>query len=259
MLNIVIPMAGRGSRFASAGYDVPKPLIPVAGVPMIELVVDNIAPARPHRFIFLVLQEHLETRRVAELIHDIAPGSVIVPVREVTQGAACTVLLAREHVDTSEPLMIANSDQWVVTDIDEYLRAGDAPGTDGLIMTMVAQDKKWSYVGYDERGYVSTVVEKQVISDQATVGIYNFTRGSDFVAAADEMIASDLRVNGEFYVAPVYNQIIEKKARVATFSVGDVEGGMWGLGTPEDLELFLASPVAARATERARTRRASLA
>lgn len=244
-LNIVIPMAGRGSRFADAGYDVPKPFIPVQGKPMIEWVVDNVRPSRPHRFVFLCLAEHLRRYDFAARLTEIAPGSEVIAVDGVTEGAACTVLLARDLIDGDAPLMTANSDQWVDADIDEYLQCADDPTEAGLIMTMWADHPKWSYVRLDD-GVVVEVVEKEVVSNEATVGIYNFAHGADYVRAADEMIARDLRVNGEFYVAPTYNQLIAEGLSIGYDNIGSVEDNVYGLGTPEDLELFLASPVSHR-------------
>lgn len=237
MLNIVLPIAGRGSRFSAVGYVQPKPLIPVLGKPMIAFVVANLRPRRSHRFIFLALREHQEQWGVASILETAAPGCKIVWVDAVTQGAACTVLLAQDLIDNDQPLMIANTDQFVATDIDTYLAVGD--GMDGLIMTFPAQDPKWSYVRRDVQGAVVEVVEKQVVSHEATVGIYNFARGSDFVAAAHAMVASDLRVNGEFYVAPTYNQLIAQGQSIGTFQIGAEGVGMHGLGTPDDLERFL--------------------
>ena len=239
-LNIVIPMAGRGSRFVAAGYDVPKPFIDVHGRPMIGWVVENLRPSREHRFIFLCLAEHREHFGALEAI---APDAEIIVVDRVTEGAACTVLLARELIDTGAPLMIANSDQWVDMSIDPYLDAAEDPELTGLIMTMRADDPKWSFARLDEDGFVAEVVEKVVVSDEATVGIYNFARGADYVRAADAMIAADERVTGEFYVAPTYNQLIAEGARIGVYNVGDVEDGMYGLGTPADLEAFLRAPV----------------
>lgn len=238
-LNIVVPMAGRGSRFASAGFTTPKPLIPLGGRPMIEWIIENIRPARPHRFAFLCLVEHLERYpEVPAEIRRLCPGCEIVPVTAVTEGAACTVLLARELIDNDEPLMIANSDQIVDLAIDDYLAAADAPNVAGLIMTFWSDHPKWSYCRLRDDGTVGEVVEKQVVSNEATVGIYNFARGHDFVRAADAMIAADLRVNNEFYVAPCYNQLIVEGARVVTMKTGREYDGMYGLGIPEDLEFF---------------------
>lgn len=247
MLNIVLPIAGRGSRFAVAGYTLPKPLIPVHGEPMIAAVVRNIRPSRPHRFIFVALAEHLEHAGMREALEAAAPGCVIVPVDKVTEGAACTVLLARDYINNNDALMLANSDQWVDVDINRYLAAMDEQSADGLIMTMQADDPKWSFVGLDSDGLVTRVVEKEVISHEATVGIYNFRHGADFVRGADQMIAKNLRVNNEFYVAPVYNELIAEGARIAIHNVGREGAGMYGLGIPRDLEAFLADPVSLKA------------
>jgi NDP-sugar pyrophosphorylase family protein len=248
MLNIVLPIAGRGSRFVDAGYTLPKPLIPVHGIPMIEVVVRNVRPQQAHHFTFIALQEHLGALGMRETLERIAPGCTIVPVTQVTEGAACTVLLARDVIDNNQPLMLANSDQWVDIDINDYLSEMDLKGADGLIMTMRADHPKWSYVGFDESGRVNRVVEKQVVSNEATVGIYNFRRGCDYVRAAEQMIAKNLRVNNEFYVAPVYNEMIEWGARVIIHNIGSAGNGMYGMGVPSDLNLFLSSPVSHKAT-----------
>ena len=237
-------MAGRGSRFARQGYTTPKPLIDVLGTPMIELVTENIRPSCPHRFIYLCLQEHIEKYNLQDELQRIAPGCVIVPVDHVTEGAACTVLLARDYIDNDDELMIANSDQYVDIHVDDYLAA--MKNNDGLIMTMTASEDKWSYIAYDEDRHVTLVREKEVISSEATVGIYNFAHGSDYVYYADEMIGRDLRVKGEFYVAPVYNLMIEADKKIGFYNIGSDGNGMYGLGIPEDLQSFLKSDMADR-------------
>ena len=237
MLNIVIPMAGRGSRFAEAGYEMPKPLIDVHGKYMIEVVTNNVRPKCPHRFIYLCLQEHLDKYGVAQKLEAISPGCIIVPVDSVTEGAACTVLLAEQYIDSEDPLMTANSDQFIDYDINAYL--DKMKETDGLIMTMTANDPKWSFVRLDENDLVTEVREKEVISDEATVGIYNFAHGSDYVRYAHEMIDADERVNGEFYVAPVYNRIIKAGKKISYCNIGSEAAGMYGLGIPRDLDIFL--------------------
>lgn len=237
MLNIVIPMAGRGSRFAKEGYAMPKPLIDVHGKPMIEVVTNNIRPKCEHKFIYLCLQEHLEKYNLENRLKEMSPNCIVVPVNQVTEGAACTVLLAEKYIDNEDMLMMANSDQYVDIDINEYIQAMD--DSDGLIMTMYADDPKWSFIKYDERKYVTMVREKEVISNEATVGIYNFKRGSDFVQYAYQMIDKNIRVNNEFYVAPVYNEMIEDGKKVKFYNVGREDDGMYGLGTPGDLKKFL--------------------
>ena len=238
MLNIVIPMAGRGSRFAQAGYQNPKPLIDVAGHAMIEMVVKNITPECECRFIFICQREHMEKFPLEIMLRKAAGECVLIPIDYVTEGAACTVLLSEKYIDNSDPLMIANSDQFVDVDINSYLKA--MSGYDGLIMTMPAEHPKWSYIRYNEAGLVTEVREKEVISDQATVGIYNYAHGRDFVRYAHRMIDKNIRVNNEFYVAPVYNEMIEDGKRITYHDIGDK---MHGLGTPEDLELFLKTSV----------------
>jgi dTDP-glucose pyrophosphorylase len=238
-LNIVVPMAGRGSRFANAGYTDPKPLISLGGRPMIQWVIENITPDRAHRFHFICLSEHLERYpEVPAKLLELCPGAEIIPVNKVTEGAACTVLLARDSIDSEAPLMIANSDQIVDLPIDDYLAAGDAPDVSGLIMTFWSDDPKWSFCAMREDRTVSKVVEKEVISNEATVGIYNFAKGRDFVRAADLMIKRNLRVKGEFYVAPCYNQLIEEGENVVVARTGKEREGMYGLGIPADLDFF---------------------
>lgn len=238
MLNIVVPMAGRGSRFADAGYTMPKPLIDVHGRPMIEYVTKNIAPNCEHRFIYICQQEHLEKFDLENRLKVIAPGCIVITVDHITEGAACTVLLAQDYIDNNDALMIANSDQYVDTDINAYLTA--MKENDGLIMTMPAADPKWSFIKYDENGLVTMVREKEVISNEATVGIYNYKCGSDFVKYARQMIEKNIRVNNEFYVAPVYNEMIEDGMKIVFNNVG---AKMFGLGIPEDLEAFLQNPI----------------
>ena len=240
-MNIVIPMAGAGSRFSSQGYTDPKPLIRINGVPMIRVVIENIKPAMPHKFIFICQKEHIKKYDLAKNLKKWAPGCDIVEINGITDGAACTVLKSEEIIDNDEPLMIANSDQYIDININSYIEFIQNTGMDGTIMTMKAHSSKWSYLGLDNDSNITRVVEKEVISDEATVGIYNFSKGSQFVRAANEMIENNLRVNNEFYVAPVYNMLIKKGFKFNYFNIGNVENGMHGLGTPEDLKVFLKS------------------
>jgi dTDP-glucose pyrophosphorylase len=254
MINIVIPMAGAGSRFATAGYIEPKPLILIHGLPMIRLVIENLRPKRTaHRFIFLAQRAHLDHYGMREkLISWAGPNAVVMSLDGLTEGAACTVLLAKSLIATQEPLMIANCDQYVDVAIDDYLDHINGTELNGLIMTMTAKDPKWSFVGLDRTNRVTVVVEKKVISNEATVGIYNFAHGSDFVRAAEAMIEKNLRVNNEFYVAPSYNEMIQSETRggskVGIFNIGSDGHGMYGLGVPEDLQRFLGLPVSHSAT-----------
>lgn len=255
MLNIVIPMAGNGSRFTEAGYLDPKPLIPVHGIPMIEVVINNLRPEQPHRFIFICQERHDREYGIASFLRAIEPAADVILLNGVTQGAACTVLTAKSVINSRSPLMIANCDQWINYSIDDYLAAFDWKQWDGFIMCMTASAPKWSFVQREPSGRVCGVVEKQVVSDEATVGIYNFAAGCDFVAGAEAMIAANLRVNNEFYVAPVYTQLASSGKRIGTLSVGTDRDGMYGLGTPADLKHFLACDFADRVQDERRTQR----
>ena len=234
MLNIVVPMAGRGSRFAEAGYVNPKPLIDIYGHPMIEYVTKNITSECDHRFIYVCQEEHLDKFNLETELRRMAPGCEIITIDHITEGAACTVLLAEKYIDNDDELMIANSDQYITMDVNKYLEALGM--NDGLIMTMPANDPKWSFIKYDENGYVQMVREKEVLSNEATVGIYNYKHGSDFVKYAHQMIDKNIRVNNEFYVAPVYNEMIDDGKRIVFDNVGD---SMYGLGIPDDLNYFM--------------------
>ena len=234
-MNVLIPMAGRGSRFATQGYTFPKPLIDVKGKPMIQVVTENLNIKA--NYTFIVQKEHYEKYSLQHLLNLIAPNCNIVQVDGITEGAACTTLLAKEYIDNDEPLLMANSDQFVEWDSNETLYAFSNGNCDGGIITFPATHPKWSYAKLGEDGYVSEVAEKKPISEHATVGIYWWAKGSDYVKYAEQMIEKDIRVNNEYYVCPVFNEAIGdgKKVRIKEIE----KEGMWGIGTPEDLNYFL--------------------
>lgn len=238
-INIVVPMAGLGSRFQNVGFQNPKPLIEVLGEPMISLVVRNLTPSVPHRFIFICQREHEEKYGIKKHLEKIASGCDVKLISGVTEGAACTVLEASDMVDHNQPLIIANCDQYIKASMDEYIDSWGRSGNQGYIMTMKANEDKWSYVRLNQSNLVLDVVEKVVVSDEATVGIYNFEKASDFIAAASIMIQRDIRVNGEFYVAPVYNMLIDDGYEVGIHNIGECDRTMYGLGTPEDLSEYI--------------------
>jgi dTDP-glucose pyrophosphorylase len=221
-------MAGRGSRFADVGYTFPKPLIEVNGKPMIQVVLENLNIEA--NYTFVVRKEHYDKYSLQYLLTLIAPGCNIIQVDELTEGSACTTLLAKEFIDNDDPLLLANSDQFMEWNSNECLYAFNADGIDAGILTFKATHAK---VGED--GFVSEVAEKKPISDDATVGVYFWKKGSDYVKYAEQMIDKDIRTNGEFYICPVFNEAIAdgKKVRIK-----EIER-MWGIGTPEDLNYFL--------------------
>jgi dTDP-glucose pyrophosphorylase len=232
-MNVLIPMAGAGSRFAQAGYTFPKPLIEVNGKPMIQVVVENLNVDA--HFIFLVQKQHYEKYNLKQLLNLIAPNCDIIQVDGLTEGAACTTLLAKELIDNDEPLLMANSDQYVEWNSNECLYAFTADAIDGGIVSFKATHPKWSFAKIGDDGLVTEVAEKNPISDNATVGIYFWKKGSDYVKYAEQMIEKNIRTNNEFYVAPVFNEAIEDGKKIRLKQIDK----MWGIGTPEDLNYFL--------------------
>jgi dTDP-glucose pyrophosphorylase len=236
MINIVIPASGLGSRFTAAKYSEPKPFIDVNGEPMICAVTRNIRPKYiEHRVIWLVKSEHI--LRADQLAKEF--NAICVPVFETTAGAACTVMLASKYIDNNEGLLIANSDQIVDVSMDNFIVASE--NSDGSIMVFPATENKWSYARLDKDGLmVEEVAEKIVISPYATVGIYYFEEGGYFIRAAKRMIRKDIRFRNEFYVAPVFNELILENMSVRAYHVDAKR--VHGLGTPEDLERYVSQP-----------------
>ena len=233
-MNVLIPMAGAGSRFEQAGYTFPKPLIEVDGKPMIQVVVENLNIDAKH--IFIVQKEHYEKYNLKYLLNLITNNNCeIVQVDGITEGAACTTLLAKQFIDNDEPLVMANSDQFVEWDSNEFMYSMTADDVDGGILSFKATHPKWSFAKLDDDGFVSEVAEKKPISDIATVGVYYWKKGSDYVKYAEQMIDKDVRTNNEFYVCPVFNEAIGDDKKVKVFPIEK----MWGLGTPEDLNNYL--------------------
>lgn len=235
-INIVIPMAGAGSRFAKAGYALPKPFIDVLGKPMICHVLENLNMPDA-RFILLARKEHYDNQRETVDWIKARYAAEFVLIDKLTEGAACTVLHAHRLIDNDTPLLIANSDQIVDMDIEDFISDSDRRGLDGSVLCFEDSDPKWSFAKLDENGLITMIREKEPISENATVGIYYFHEGRDFVENAIDMLVRNERVNNEFYVAPVYNYAIEQGRRFGIYSID--KNQMHGTGTPEDLDKYI--------------------
>ena len=232
-LNIVIPMAGEGSRFKEAGFSFPKPLIEINQKPMIQVVIESLG--LKGNYIFLVRKEHLDKYNLKNFLNLLVPNCKIVLVDKLTEGAACTVLLTKKFIDNDKPLIISNSDQFIEWNSSKTMYNFVNKKADGGILTFNAIHPKWSYAKLDSNENVVEVAEKKVISNNATVGVYYWRFGKDFVKYAEQMIKKNKRVNNEFYVCPVFNEAIKDKKKI---KINNVES-MWGLGTPEDLDYFM--------------------
>jgi dTDP-glucose pyrophosphorylase len=236
-VNVIIPAAGEGSRFANAGWKKPKPFIDVEGRPMVDHVIKNVSPVGAS-ITMLLRAAHMKSQPAIVQNFE-AAGVRILPVDHLTEGTACTVLLARKFFDNDLPMMVVNSDQLVEFDVTHYVQDCFDRGLDGSILVFrdPSMDVKWSFAKLDGSELVTEVAEKNPISDLATVGIYLFMRGRDFVSAAADMFAANERVSGEFYTCPVYNYMIANGARIGVYEVS--MDAMSGLGTPGDLSEFL--------------------
>ena len=232
-MNVLIPMAGAGSRFEKAGYTFPKPLIDVNGKPMIQVVVDNLNINAKH--IFIVQKSHYEKYNLDNVLSSIVSDCEIIQVDGLTVGAACTTLLAKNLINNNQPLLMANSDQFIEWDSNQFMYSMIGDTIDAGILTFESTHPKWSYAKLNDSGFVSEVAEKNPISKHATVGVYYWNKGCDYVKYAEQMINNNIRVNNEFYVCPVFNEAIKDQKRIKTFSVNK----MWGLGTPEDLNNYI--------------------
>lgn len=243
MIKILIPLSGEGKRFEKSGYTDPKPFIPVVpGVTLIELVVQNLIPRDRSiqvEFIFVCKEEHIEKYKFNEMMQKKLDGIPfkIVSIKKPTEGAACSALLAKDFIDENSPLMIANCDQYIDTVcLNFWYMKVTSPANvdDGKVMSFFSNDKKWSYVRLDKDKNIIEVAEKKTISSWATAGIYWWKRGGDFLESAEKMMEKDFRVNGEFYIAPSFNEMILAGKHLGIFTIQPHE--MKGLGTPEDLQ-----------------------
>ena len=232
-MNILIPMAGAGKRFADAGYIFPKPLIEINNKPMIQWVIESLNIEG--KFIFIVQKEHQEKFNIKSVLKILKPNCEIIELDKITEGAACTTLLAKKYINNKNPLIIANSDQFIKWNSAKTIYDFTSKNLDGGILTFESIHPKWSYAKCGTNQIVEEVAEKKVISKNATVGVYYWKHGSDYVKFAEDMIKKNIRVNNEFYVCPVFNEAIKKNKII---KISEIEE-MWGLGTPQDLQNFI--------------------
>lgn len=224
-MNIIIPMAGAGTRLKEYS-PLPKPLIDLNGKTMIERVVENIGI--DGRYIFIVQEEHYDKYNLQSLLDKIKPGCFIVKSNGLTEGGACSTLLAK-HLINSSPLLIANSDALLEWNPLEFLKVEPY---DGIVVTFECSNPRYGYV--KQNGFITEMAEKKVISNQAMAGVHYWSNGLDYIKYAERMIHSNKRTNGEFYVCMVNEEALGEK-RFVTHHIPKV----WDLGTPEAIELYL--------------------
>jgi len=233
-MKVVVPMAGRGSRLAAEGITTPKPLLPVAGRPMLAWALESLVGLSYSEMIFVALKAHDGDYHLQDALRPWVTGEPSVILLDgVTEGQLCTVLAAREHIDTDEDVLIASSDTYVVSDLREAIATRDEKCR-GLISVSDMPGDQWSFARADERGRVVEVAEKVRISNHASTGIYYFSSGREFVEVADEIIHREQKTRGEYYVIPVYQKYVARGWWVGISKAAE----MWDMGTPGALMQF---------------------
>lgn len=237
-MNIVVLFAGSSAGFKEAGYAFPKPLVELAGRPLVQHVLENLAPlaATGARLIVLVRHEDNLRFHIGSVIRLLVPGAEIREVRGDTSGAACTALLAVDLIDSPEPLVIVNGDQLIAADLAGIVRDFDARSLDGGIIVFPDIHPRWSFVKTGADGLVIETAEKRPISNLATAGFYWFRHGADFVAAAQQMILKNAGVNGLFYVCPAYNELILRNRRIGVSPIA--KSAYISLATPQNVQAY---------------------
>lgn len=242
-IQLIVPMAGLGTRFTEKGYKIPKPILPIGSQRMIEIVLQNLTSHHVEKVVVVTKTEISESSSLPKLLTNFQCKVEIILVNETTEGPASTCFLAKNHIDLNKPLVIANSDQYLDTDISVQYENWDGADSDGLIWAMEDNSPKWSFVRTSDEGRALEIREKIVISKFATCGVYAFSKASDFFDAYLEMVHVNDRTNNEFYVAPTYNYLISRGKNIRVINLGPARTVMHGLGIPEDYEAFLASGI----------------
>jgi NDP-sugar pyrophosphorylase family protein len=231
---VVMPMAGRGSRFSSKGFAKPKPLIEVAGKPMFEWALQSLKGLEVRLLIVIALKDHEYNFEISKKLSQIWIGQFqLITIEGVTEGQLCTVLTAEELINRDEGVLIISSDTMVVSEIAKDIQ-NIKKGVKGLISVLNLPGEQWSFAKTNLEGIVTEVAEKKRISDHASTGMYYFSSGEEFIKFGKKMILENKRTNGEFYIIPVYNELIAHQKIVGISFANE----MWDMGTPEAKEIF---------------------
>lgn len=229
-MNIVIPMAGLGSRFSDAGYTTPKPFIEIEGKPMILEAVNTLG--FEGNYIFIIRKDEYIKNKMKEIF----PDSQIIEVDYLTDGPASSVMLAKEFINNDEELIVANCDQIMWWDAETVIKQIRVMDYDGVVVTYHETTPKNSYARINRKGYVTKMAEKQVISNVSLNGIHYWKKGKYFVESTESMIEKNIRFNNEYYVSLTYNQMIEKGLKVGIYHIPNEFHN--AVGTPDDLNRY---------------------
>jgi NDP-sugar pyrophosphorylase family protein len=231
---VVVPIAGRGKRYADKGFERPKPLITVAGKPMLLWALKSLENVTYTKIIFIALKEHEQEYHISKLLNKyVGKPFEIVLIDEVTEGQLCTVLTAKDLFKPDDDLLIMASDSLIRSKIGQDI-AGKYPDTKGIISVINLPGDRWSFAKTDNEGNVTEVAEKVRISNHASTGLYYFSNAGEFLRASSNIIKNKQKTKGEYYVIPVYQKLIERNERIKI----SIAEEMWDMGTPEAKELF---------------------
>ena len=235
--NLLLPIAGKAQRFIDAGYTMPKPLILARNKHVIDWALESIDTSDCN-LIFLVRVDHIYNFSIDKILKQkFGDDITILKVNTVTRGALETCTLAREHIDNELPLIIYTPDVHFGPTFNPNSISTDS---DGFLLTFTANSPDHSYSEYGQDGMVTNVVEKEVISKEANVGLYHFGTGKMFLKYADEVIKNNMLVKNEFYIAPMYNLMIRDGLKVTAANTEK----MHVLGTPHQFEFFVKRVIA---------------
>jgi NDP-sugar pyrophosphorylase family protein len=238
-VQLVIPAAGAGNRFREVGVSTPKPLIELGGLPMLLWVLANFQLEENDRVVIISQEKDVLPEKLKAFLNKLNLEVDFVQIDGLTEGPAATVELAVKKLLPGIPIIVANSDQYVSADMNPFIEGVRQDFASGYILAMKARGNKWSFIGRDEDGIVNRVVEKEEISDEATVGIYGWADLSVMKNAIKYLRDNEMTVNDEYYVAPSYGYLIENNLNIDVFNIGAHGDSVHGLGTPKDLTAFL--------------------
>ena len=236
-------MAGKGQRFVDSGYKQLKPFLPIHGMPMISLVLHNLISEEIGSVVLICQRSSNLDTHLRKILSWVKIPLTIFYVDEITEGPADTVRISRPVLDDTLPLVIANSDQFINWSISNFYKKLISIEYDGLVLTMQDSDPKWSYARVDSSGEILEIKEKQVISENATVGIYGFKKAETAWKLFQEMWNENDRTNNEFYVAPAFNYMKKFNLKSGIIGLGPVSSIMHGIGIPKDYEDFIENPI----------------
>jgi len=234
-MNVILPMAGRGTRFSNSGYSTPKPFIEILGKPMFLWALKSIAGLDINKLIIIVLEEHRTKYNLDHLLNCYCNFPFqIITLKNVTEGQLCTVMEAEPYVNNEEEILIISSDTLVISDIGEVIKK-NISNVDGIISTMVSDiGDNWSFVKLDSFENVVAVAEKNRISNNISTGLYYFKNSNKFFHYAHLLINRNMRVNGEFYIIPVYELMLNDFLQIKVANSLQ----MWDMGNPEAKRIF---------------------